>query len=157
MKRLILTLMAATPLTLTAFIGISAAADVQTKKCESLPVSEYARYQGPLDDHWEVLVIPPKTSRECILDLIRKLHQQEPKVHFEIFDSDQELVHYVRWAKAPAREQDSLFYPNKWIAKHNLASLYSFSVGPPPQCEWTVKFRNGDDVKLDRVDCRSLR
>lgn len=128
----------------------------QNKACDVLQVTEHARYDGPLGDRWAVLIVPANTSRECALDLIRKLHQNEPKVHFELFDSGEELVHYVRWAKASVREQDSLFYPEKWIEKHNLASLYLFTLGPLHECEWTVKFRKGDDIKLDRVDCRSV-
>src|SRR2546426_3300343 len=107
-------------------------------------VIEYDRYQH-IGVRWIVLVVPAKTARECIIEYASKLHKENPRQQYEFFDyASPELAQYVRWAGHGM--SDDYPYPEKWVAKHHVATLQVFA---ERQCRWTLHFEKGDDVNFD--------
>ena len=122
----------------------------QTCDPDSVAVTEYKRYEAS-DAQWAVLIIPPKTKRDCVIALTQKLHNHESTVRFEFFDARGiEIDQYIRWAESG----DDAYYPEKWLKKHHIATLYVFSDGRGPRdCAWTLKFEKGSDAAIGRGPC----
>lgn len=122
--------------------------------CTTLPtLVEYARY-NTLSRTWVVMITPPKTTRECVIAAVAKLHNENPSLHFELFDyADGNLSNYVLWSSTGM--SNDLLYAERWIKKHHVASLYLLSNGLGSRaCKWVLKFEKGEDVVFDQADCK---
>jgi hypothetical protein len=116
---------------------------------------EYDRYQAT-DATWIVLLLRPKTSRDCLVTYARKLHREMPAVRYEFFDrAGPELVQYVRWASHGM--SDDYFYPEKWLNKHHVATLLPFLGTGPSDCQWTLEFEKGAEIEIGRGPCHAPR
>ncbi|HBB89097.1 MAG TPA: hypothetical protein DC047_15940 [Blastocatellia bacterium] len=132
---------------------LPAAANPQTSGCAFSSIGEYTRYESA-GDTWVVLVAPEKLTRACLIDFASRFHQEYPEQQFELFDATgPELVKYVRWASAGVRESDLLPYPEKWIRKHQIASLQPMS-DKLPCALWQLFDRDYNSLaQFDRVKC----
>jgi len=134
--------------------GALAASVVSQQPCNFSSITEYQRYES--DGQWVVFIVPAKLKRECLIAFAKKAHADQPGARFEFFDATgPELNQYV--LSASHGLDDAYFYPEKWVGKHEVASLYVFSDGHgPSDCEWTLKFGKGADAAIGRGPCRTF-
>jgi hypothetical protein len=123
--------------------------------CDFNSVTEYQRYQS--DGEWIVFIVSSKLKRECMISFAKKIHDQLPVTRLEFFDAKgPELDQYILSASHGLDE--TYFYPERWLGKHQVASLYVFPDGHgPSDCEWTLMFeKKGADASIGRGPCRSF-
>lgn len=115
-------------------------------------VAEYNRYEDKATGKWALLIVPPKTSVACLKAFAEKLHGDNPDVQFEFFDAQgPELLQYFSWASNGMKEGDP--YPEKWLSKHNVATLQPMSDGVPC-ARWQLFDRDHNSLaKFDRIKC----
>ena len=120
--------------------------------CDPASIVEYQRYE--FEGHWIVFIVPPKLKRECLIAFVETTHRELPNTRLEFFDSKGlELGQYI--LSASHGLDDAYYYPEKWMAKHNVANLYAIAAGRgPSSCDWILIFKkNGDDAIVGRDPC----
>jgi hypothetical protein len=102
---------------------------------------------------WEIAALPPKTSQECLLSYVTELHKNRPDIRFEFFDANAPaLSAYARWAANGMNDGER--YPEKWVQKHQIATLQPLSDGIPCGL-WQLLDRDHKSLaKFDRIKCR---
>ncbi len=129
--------------------GFAISDTVEAQNCDvsRLAISEAGRYESR-GATWAAIVVPSKLQRECLIELARSLHKSDPKTRFEFFDAGgKELSQYIYWSKNGMNDSDP--YPDKWMSKHNLATLMVTGEGYAGECRWLLHFEHGEDVKFE--------
>jgi hypothetical protein len=149
------TLTARTASILLAVLFLFATAGDTLAQCSlsAASVLEFDRYQAS-HATWIVLIIPPKTSKECLVAYVRNLHRDNPDARYELFNlAAPELAQYVRAAAHDL--SDDYPYPEKWLNKHHVATLLPFIGTGPSDCEWTLQFEKADSMVIGRGRCHA--
>jgi hypothetical protein len=83
-----------------------------------IKVTELGRYRkgGRL---WVSVVIPRDLPREALIQLAKRLHQQEPDVSYRLFTDGKEYGKFAAWDQN--YPSDDYPYPKGWAKKHYIA------------------------------------
>jgi len=70
---------------------------------------------------WKALIVPEDITINELLDLVKKIHQQDPGSYYEIFDNTEELPAYIKWSESD--NDPEVYFPEDWDMDHHVGMI----------------------------------
>jgi len=135
-------------ISLFAFL-LFAFGSVAAQTSADISVREYGRYRFAGDD-WIILLVPPGTMADKLIDAARNLHTSTPELKYEFFDAEgKELDRYFAYQRAGGRGD----YSDKWVSKHNIANLQVMSLDAGQCANWCLIKEGSVFARFERIKC----